>query len=163
MKKFFLFIFLISGLVLFSACSLGKNKVDKVNHEANAKNICDYLCVSASKSCLELSPNLCSKLCDNWDDSQKNCVRAATNCDDLYNKCQIGKDFVFEPKLDSPCSLACKNYVGKCDIQSKQAKDVNDQNVFDECLLQCENWTSKQVECVKNAELCSGIMIECGS
>ncbi len=163
MKKYFLLVFLISSLVFISGCSCSRQELEKINHEASAKNICDYLCVSASKNCLELSPSLCSKLCENWDEGKKNCVKAATDCDGLYNKCQIGEGFVFQPKLDSPCALSCKNYIDKCDIQSNQDEELNNQNIFDECLLQCGKWTPKQVECVKGAELCSSIMLECGS
>jgi len=163
MKKRLLFLSLIVGLVLFSACSFFDDKGEISNPKANAKDICDYLCVSASKNCLELSAGLCSKLCQNWDDNQRNCVQTATSCDDLYGKCQIEKDFVFEPKLDTACSLACKNYVEKCDIESDRSESVNNQNIFDECLLQCEGWTSKQVDCVKGANFCSSIMVECGS
>lgn len=163
MKKQFLFLFLIIGFIFFSACSFPGNKQEISNPKANAKDICDYLCVSASKSCLELSTGLCSKMCPNWDDKQRNCVQTASSCDDLYGKCQIEKDFVFEPKLDNPCSLACKNYVEKCDIESDRSENVNNQNIFDECLLQCGGWTSKQVDCVEGADFCSGIMVECGS
>lgn len=163
MKKQFLFLFLISGLILFSSCSLFKKDVKVNDSKITERTSCDLLCLETSNNCLEVSYNLCSKLCPNWNDEQKKCVQASKSCDELYDKCQIENGFVFEPKLENPCSLACNNYVKKCDIQASRSQDVNNQNIFDECLLQCDLWTSKQIECVKNANLCTDIMMECGS
>lgn len=147
--------------MFFSACSLSKKTEKTNNGNVMDKSSCDTLCSSATDSCSTISSDLCLKLCLNWDLDQRKCVQSAKDCDTLYKDCQIEKDFVFEPVLNNDCSLSCGNYVEKCDIQAERSKDANDQNVFDECLFQCETWTSEQKRCVKEAESCGDIMMEC--
>jgi len=149
--------------MFFSACSLFK-KTEKINNtNITEKTSCDILCLSTTDSCSTISYDLCSKLCPNWDDGQKKCVQNSSSCDAFYDDCQIEKDFVFEPVLDDDCSFSCNNYIEKCNIQAERSKDVNDQNIFDDCLSQCSEWTPEQSKCIKEAEFCTDIMMECGS
>lgn len=157
-KIFFLLFFVLS----LSACSFSlKKEKNNNNSNLNEKVTCDILCLSASNNCLDLNYDTCLKLCPIWNDYQIDCVEKSSTCDDLYSTCVIDSDFVFQPNLETPCSMACNSYATKCDIQSNKSKELSNQNVYDECLLQCSSWTDKQINCIKDAESCYDIISSC--
>ena len=165
MKKQFLFLAFLPLLLVLPACSFGgKRALNSLSGDKVELTVCEQLCEASTEKCLELSPKMCSKLCAGWISEQKECFQLATSCDDLYGRCELGEGFVFQQvEMDTPCSLACKNYVDVCDIQSVHPDNVRNQNSYDWCLEQCDDWGDQNVKCLQEATSCLDIMMGCGS
>lgn len=129
---------------------------------ASKEDSCENVCQNINETCPDLTKELCSRLCVDWNKDKKDCVISSNSCENLYDNCGIAENFIFEPKLDDNCSLACNNFVEKCDIGSSKPKSVDDYLIFNNCLEDCASWSSKRVECVKTSS-CIDIISACAN
>lgn len=163
MKKFFLFFFSVLLLLILSSCfhRRAEEGLVKVSDVQLQKSPCEVLCSDVNSQCSQIDRRLCLQLCSGWNEDQKACVKNFTNCEDLYSQCNIESGFVFEPVLQTSCSFACNNYIQRCNIRAERSVEVSNQNIFNECLFQCQSWSEDQVSCIRDATFCTDIMISC--
>ncbi|HNP75537.1 MAG TPA: hypothetical protein PKL09_04265 [bacterium] len=161
-----LFFLLILVAILISGCG---PKAAIVNIEQEDISDCLGLCEQVETVCPNfLSSENCQSQCGSWDQTTKETIRQAANCQELSAIPEVVSALlpeINEPELEEPaseCEAACNNYVNQCLTLVPNASQALFQDGLTSCLEQCVGWEETKVRCIKQSANCESMTNVCG-
>lgn len=158
----------VGGLIYFG---FNSKKSTEIVENTNTNEACVGLCNNTKSTCPSLMANSnCESSCNNWDDTVKEKVANASNCEALSAIPEVLATLI--PEMNTPdvkeasngndCEMACSNYSVKClSLVPNASQELYNEGLMS-CINECKKWDDNKTSCILNAIDCESMTNVCG-
>lgn len=106
-----------------------------------------------------LDEDYCDSKCGSFTDDALICMGKATKCESISSQepyCREEEDnsaieYIPEKEVNYGCSEACYKYK-TCAMMADDATTEDGNSAYNTCFEECQNWSSKTLDCIKTAD-----------